>query len=61
MIGSTMKLMAAVLSLVGEKKMIKCTSQVGDGIFLVLQTVGYGILFFIVLIAIAAYTTSGGI
>ena len=59
--GSMLKLMAAVLSLVGDKKMIKCTSQVGDGIFLVLQTVGYGVLFFVVLIAIAAYTTNGGI
>jgi len=46
---------------VGDKKMIVCTNQVGDGIFLILQTVCYGILFFIVLIAVAAYTTNGGI
>jgi len=59
--GSMLKILAAVLSMVGDKKMIVCTNQVGDGIFLILQTVCYGILFFIVLIAVAAYTTNGGI
>ena len=58
--GSLLKILAALLSIVGEKKMIQCTNQVGDGIFLVLQTVSYGIVFFIVLIAMAAYTTNGG-
>ena len=60
-VGGMLKVLAAVLSLVGDKKMIRCTNQVGDGIFLILQTVGYGILFFIVLIAISVYTTNGGI
>lgn len=59
--GCLFKITAAILSLVGDKKMINCTNQVGDGVFLVLQTVGYGILFFVVLIAITIYTTNGGI
>lgn len=59
-VGSILKILAAVLSIVGDKKMIQCTNQVGDGIFLVLQTVGYGIIFFVVLIAMAAYITNGG-
>lgn len=60
-VGSMLKILAAALSMVGDKKMIRCTNQVGEGIFLVLQTISYGILFFIVLIAIAVYTTNGGI
>ena len=55
-----LKITAALLSLVGDKKMIRCTNQVGDGVFMVLQTVGYGILFFLVLIAITIYSTNGG-
>lgn len=61
LVGGLFKIVAAVLSVVGEKRMISCTNQVGDGIFLILQTVGYGILFFIVLVAITIYTTNGGI
>ena len=60
LIGGLFKVTAAILSIVGEKKMINCTNQVGDGIFLILQTVGYGMLFFIVLIAMTIYTTNGG-
>lgn len=61
LVGSLFKIVAAVLSVVGDKRMISCTNQVGDGIFLILQTVGYGILFFVVLVAITIYTTNGGI
>ena len=60
LVGSLFKLTAAVLSVVGDKKMINCTNQVGDGVFLILHTVGYGMLFFIVLIAMTIYTTNGG-
>ena len=60
LMGGFFKFTAAVLSVVGEKKMINCTNQVGDGIFLILQTVSYGMLFFIVLIAMTIYTTNGG-
>ena len=55
-----LKLTATILSFVGDKKMIGCTNQVGEGIFMILQTVCYGILFFMVLIAITIYTTNGG-
>lgn len=61
LVGSLFKIIAAVLSIVGDKKMIHCTNCVGDGIFMILQTVGYGMLFFVVLIAMAIYTTNGGI
>lgn len=60
-VGCFFKITAAILSIVGDKKMINCTNQVGDGVFMVLQTVGYGMLFFIVLIAITIYTTNGGL
>lgn len=61
LIGGLFKVTAAVFSVVGDKKMIACTNQVGEGIFLILQTVSYGMLFFIVLIAMTIYTTNGGI
>lgn len=60
-IGISLKITAAILSFVGDKKMINCTNQVGDGVFMILQTVFYGILFFVVLIAITIYTTNGGV
>lgn len=59
-LGFFLKISAAILSFVGDKKMINCTNQVGDGVFMVLQTVGYGMLFFVVLIALSIYTTNGG-
>ena len=59
-IGCFLKITAAILSVVGDKKMIACTNQVGDGVFMVFQTVGYGMLFFMVLIALTIYTTGGG-
>lgn len=58
--GLIFKITTAILGIVGDKKMINCTNQVGDGIFMILQTVGYGVLFFVVLIAITIYTTNGG-
>lgn len=59
-IGCFFKITAAILGIAGDKKMISCTNQVGDGVFMVFQTVGYGMLFFIVLIALTIYTTGGG-
>lgn len=60
-IGFLLKITAAILGIVGDKKMIYCTNHVGDGIFLILQTVCYGMLFFLVLVAITIYVTNGGI
>lgn len=58
--GCMLKLIAALLGVVGDKRMIRFTDGTGEGIFLVLQTITYGILFFVVLVAITAYTTNGG-
>lgn len=59
--GCLLKMTAAILGIVGDKKMIKCTNHVGDGIFMIFQTVCYGILFFLVLVAITIYITNGGV
>lgn len=61
LLGGMLKITSAILSVVGEKKMIICINQVGDAILMILQTVSYGLLFFVVLIAITAYATNGGI
>lgn len=58
--GCLLKVAAALLGLAADKRMVQCTDCVGDGILLLLQTIGYGILLFFVLIAITSYTTSGG-
>ena len=58
--GLMLKAVAALMGMVGDKRVIRFTSCVGDGILLLLQTVAYGVLFFFVLIAITAYTTNGG-
>lgn len=58
-LGGILKITSAILSVAGEKKMIMCMNHVGDAVFMVLQAVSYGVLFFVVLIAITAYSTSG--
>jgi stage III sporulation protein AE len=58
--GGLLKLTAAVLGMVGDKRLIHCTNSVGDGILLLLQITSYAVLFFLVLVAITAYTTGGG-
>lgn len=60
LIGSLLKITAAILGMVGDKKMIGYTNQAGDVVFMIFQTVGYGILFFMVLVAITICTTNGG-
>lgn len=58
--GCMLKLIAAILGMIGNKRMIQFTNGAGEGVLLILQTITYGILFFMVLIAITAYTTNGG-
>ena len=58
--GGILKITAAILGIAGEKKMILCLNYVGDAVFMLLQTVSYGLMFFVVLIAITAYSTNGG-
>ena len=59
--GGILKITSAILNVAGEKKMVLCLNYVGDAILMILQTVSYGVLFFVVLIAITAYSTNGGI
>ena len=60
LVGSMLKITAAILSLVGDKKMIGYTNQAGDVVFMIFQTVGYGMLLFMVLVAITICSTNGG-
>ena len=59
--GCLLKITAAILGIMGEKKMINCANHVGDGIFMIFRTVCYGMLFFLVLVAITIYVTNGGV
>jgi len=56
-----LKGMAAVLGIVGEKRMIHCTDHVGDGVWMLFVTCFYAIVLFLVLIAITAFATNGGL
>ena len=55
-----LRVVSALLSIVCERKMIDCIREVGNGVQLCFQTTGYGVLFFIMLIAMSAYTGRGG-
>lgn len=56
-----LKISTAFLSVIGEKKIVSCMNEVGNGIGLCLQTTGYGILFFFILIAVTSFCSQGGI
>ena len=55
------KVSTAFLSVVADKKIVSCMNEVGNGIYLCFQTTGYGILFFLILIAITSYSSNGGV
>lgn len=50
---------AAVMGMMGDKRICECTNQVGDGGILLLRVTLTVIALFMIIIAIAAYTTGG--
>lgn len=55
------KISAAVMGIVADKRMSNCVNRIGDGILLLFHTVLTSAAFFIILIAIVAFTTNRGI
>lgn len=54
------KVVAAVLSVVSDKRITSCTNKVGIGSQLLFKTAGTSVLLFMITISIAAYTTNRG-
>lgn len=55
-----LKVAAALLGVVSDKRITTCTNKVGSGSELLFKTVGTAILLFLITISIAAYTTNRG-
>ncbi|MGL5259189.1 MAG: stage III sporulation protein AE [Lachnospiraceae bacterium] len=55
-----LKIIAAILGMVSDKKIYECTNQFGDAIFMLLQILFTAITFFLILIGIVTFTTSRG-
>lgn len=55
-----MKMAAAVLGVVSDKRIVACTDKVGNGSRLLFKTAGTALLLFMITISIAAYTTNRG-
>ena len=59
-IAGCLKVSAALMGIVSDKRITSCTNKVGEGSFMLLRITGTAMLLFIILIAIAAYTTNRG-
>lgn len=60
MIAGCLKCSAALMGIVSDKRITNCTNKVGEGSFMLLRITGTAMLLFLILIAIAAYTTNHG-
>lgn len=55
-----LKLAAALLGIISDKRITACTDKVGNGSVLLFRTAGTALLLFLITISIAAYTTNRG-
>lgn len=60
LIAGCLKVGAALMGIVSDKRITGCTNKIGEGSFMLLRTTTTAMLLFIILIAIAAYTTNRG-
>lgn len=59
-ISGMLKLGAALMGVICDKRITGCKNKVGEGSFLLLRTMGTALFLFLITIAIAAYTTNRG-
>ena len=60
LIAGCLKMGAAFMGIVSDKRIVGCTNKVGEGSFLLFRAAGTAMFLFLVLIAIAAFTTNRG-
>lgn len=58
--GLLIRTAAAILSIVSDKRIIRCTDNVGNGSNLLFRTVGLSSLMFMITVSVAAFTTNRG-
>lgn len=59
-ISMLLKLSAALLGIISDKRITACTDKVGNGSSLLFQTAGTALILFLVTISVAAFTTNRG-
>lgn len=60
LIAGLLKLSAALMGMISDKRITNCTNKVGEGSFMLFKTSGTVMVLFAITIAIAAYTTNRG-
>lgn len=58
LIAICLKAGAALMGIISDKRITDCTQKVGEGSFLLFRTVGTALFLFLILIAVASYTTN---
>ncbi len=58
--GWILRLVAAVLGMVSDKRLVECTNRVGEGCMLLLRLVGTAMILFVIIIAVLATATNRG-
>lgn len=56
-----LKLSAGFMGLISDKKISGCTNKVAEGAFLLMKVVSCAVILFMIMIAVAAYTTNRGV
>ena len=57
-IGWVLRLAAALLGMVSDKRLVQCTNQMGEGCMLMFRLVGTAMLLFVILISLIATGTN---
>ncbi len=60
MIATMLKLVAALLGIISDKRITSCTDKVGNASVLLFKTAGTALLLFLISISVVAYTTNRG-
>ena len=56
-----LRLSAAVLGIVSNKRLVECTNKIGEGCMLLFRTVATALLLFLISITVVALSTNRGI
>ena len=55
-----LRLVAAVLGIVSDKRLVDCTNRMGEGCMLLLRTVATAMVLFLIVVSVLAMATNRG-
>lgn len=61
LMGWILRLVAAVLGMISDKRLVECTNRVGEGCMLLFRLAGTAMLLFVIVIAVLATATNRGV